>query len=117
MSEANLEWLGERIEATLERLLRPHVERLGKQLDMPAPAFFSVRGAASFTGLSAKHIRRALKRGEFPCSNVGGDKRATLRIARRDIEDWFQAHRVNQCPRKAERDALSDSYFAKRKAT
>jgi len=77
-------------------------------------AYLSIEQAASLTGLSTKHIRRAVKKGELACSNVGGEKRPTYRIPRDAIEGWMRANRVRQAPTKSERDALVDRYFGKR---
>ena len=80
--------IGHHVQAMLERLLEPIVEELKNRLEMPPQELFSIRQAAALTGLSYKHIRRAVKKGELSCSNLGGDKRPTLRIARRDIDAW-----------------------------
>lgn len=99
--------------AAVERILRPVVEQMK---DQPRQEWFSIKQAAALTGLEPKHIWRATRQGKLACSNLGvGEKRATIRIARRDIEAWAEAGRVKHAPAKSERDALVEHYFGRTK--
>jgi hypothetical protein len=77
--------------------------------------YFSIEDTASITGLSGKHVRRAIKRGELLCSNVGSSRRPTYRIAKKDIAAWFEQRRLKQGPAKSERQALVQQFFGKKK--
>ena len=109
MSEQTQE---QRIAAEVERriaaLLEKKVEAL---LARPQREYLSIKEAAALCGVSTKHIRRAIKSGELPCSNVGGKKRATYRIARQAIAAWMEANRVKACQSKSQRDSLVEQYF------
>jgi excisionase family DNA binding protein len=102
----------EQVKDALKQVLVPMLEGL-KQV--PPQECFSIRQAAVLMGLSPKHIRRAVQKGELGCSNVGGEKRSTLRITRRDIDAWLDATRIKHAPARPQRDALVEKYFPKRK--
>jgi hypothetical protein len=104
-----------RVETTLERLFRPLLDRLAAKVEKPPQEWYSVQQTAAITGLSPKHIRRAIRRGELSCSDLGSGKRSMPRVARQDIENWFKANRLKQAPSKSERDALADHYFGRRR--
>jgi hypothetical protein len=99
-----------------ERILL-ELQQLRRELaGRPATAYVSIAGAAAYTGLSEKHIRRAVKRGDLACSNTGGPGRPTYSIALKDIDAWMEAHRVRRAPPRSERDALVEQFFGKRSA-
>jgi excisionase family DNA binding protein len=77
--------------------------------------YFSIEETAFITGLSGKHIRRAIKRGELLCSNMGGSRRPTYRIAKKDIAAWVEQHRLKHGPSKSERQALVRECFGKKR--
>ncbi len=58
------------VKALLEEHERRLLERLATSIG-PPQEWFSVKDAARLTGLSDKHIRRAMQCGNLPCSNVG----------------------------------------------
>jgi excisionase family DNA binding protein len=73
---------------------------------------YSVKEVSALTGLQTKTIRRAIKLGKLPQYNMAnGEKRASIRIHRRDIDVWYESCKVNQAPPKSQRDALADHYF------
>jgi excisionase family DNA binding protein len=86
------------IDATLERLLLPIVEKLKKRLELPPQEWFSIKETAALTGLSADHIRRAVSGGTLPCSNVGTNDRPTYRISRTDIAQWMERRKAGALP-------------------
>lgn len=98
-----------------DRIVESLKEKLLPLLSASLQRYLSIEQAASYAGLSTKHIRRAVKREELPCSNVGGSKRPTYRIDRQHIDAWMDARRVRQAPKKSERDALVEKYFGKKK--
>src|SRR5262245_35172787 len=92
------------------------LDQLRRELGRPEKAYFTIREAMAYTGLSRKHIGRAVKRGELSCSNVAteGAKKPTYRIARRNLDAWMEANAMKQAPAKRQRDALAEKYFGKR---
>jgi excisionase family DNA binding protein len=52
--------------------------------------YFSIRHAAKITGLSESYIRRAIRSGELPASNVGTWRRPAWRIARTELAQWME---------------------------
>ena len=72
-----------RIESKLEKVSTPPKKQ--GNLD-----YYSVQGAATSTGLSESHIRRAVRAGELPASNLGSSLRPAWRIARKDLADWME---------------------------
>jgi excisionase family DNA binding protein len=101
----------DRVKEFLNRLEK----KLELSLEQPRQDWFGIEQVAAMTGLSSKHIYRAIKKGELACSNVGGEKRPTYRIAREAVARWMEANRVRQAPAKSGREALVDRYFGKGK--
>lgn len=100
----------ERLEEVTKLLLR--IER---DLLVSQQGYLTIRQAAAFTGLSTKHIRRAMTRGELVCYDAGlGTKRKVIRIARKDIVAWMESRQVRQAPAKVERDSLVERFFPKK---
>jgi excisionase family DNA binding protein len=58
--------------------------------DAPAPDYVSVKGAVRITGLSDSHLRRAIRAGELPASNMGSSKHPFWRIARKELDQWIE---------------------------
>lgn len=94
--------------------LRTITDRLGQFDALPPSAeYLSIKRAATFTGLSQSHLRRAIRKGELPASNQGSQTRPIWRIARRDLVSWMEA----KCggtpivPPKPELKGLIDRYF------
>ena len=58
------------------------------------PGWFSIRGAAEYTGFSVTSIRAAIDLGKFPTREVQllGDKKTkpNIRIRREDLDAWIQ---------------------------
>ena len=55
----------------------------------PGLAYFKIREVAETTRLSESHIRRAIRRGDLPASNVGTPDHPTWRISRKDLVEWM----------------------------
>jgi hypothetical protein len=68
----------ESIQATLERLLQPVVEKVAKKLEMPPQEWFSIKETAALTGLSVDHVRRHVTAGLLPVTNPGHLREALL---------------------------------------
>ncbi len=77
--------------------------------------YLSVEQTAATVGVSTKHVRRAMKRGELPYSNIGTNQRATYRIARHDIQTWMESKRVRHGTVKSARQALVEEFFPNRR--
>ena len=55
----------------------------------PGPAYFTIRAVAETTRLSDSHIRRAIRRGDLPASNLGTPDHPIWRVSRGDLIDWM----------------------------
>src|SRR5262245_55657780 len=75
--------------AQLERLVQL-LEGFERCPQLPQQEWYSIKQVAALTGLSRRHVMRAIKQGRLLCSNVGTDKRATYRISHDDIESWMR---------------------------
>lgn len=73
-----------RIEIKLDHVLK------GEGEGGASIGFLSIKQAAHLTGLSSSHIRRAVKKGDVPASNVGTTQRPIYRIARKDLAEWME---------------------------
>jgi excisionase family DNA binding protein len=73
----------------LEQVLR----RLEK-VDAVSQAYFSIKQAAAYTGLSEDHVRRRIVKGILPSSNVGSKDRPLYRVARADIDRWMESRKM-----------------------
>jgi excisionase family DNA binding protein len=60
--------------------------------------WFSIKEAAVLTGLSAKHLRRAVLGGTLPASNVGTPDRPVYRISREDLKGWMDRRKAGALP-------------------
>jgi excisionase family DNA binding protein len=89
-----------------EKLLQEIIDRLERIEQKNVQEFFSVKDTAALVGVEAKHIRRAMEKGELLHSNIGTGKRATYRIARRDIDAWIESKQVKCEASKPARQAI-----------
>ncbi len=55
----------------------------------PGIAYFTIREVAETTRLSESHIRRAIRRGDLPASNVGTPDHPIWRISLGDVLEWM----------------------------
>ncbi len=92
----------DRVDAVVERLLTPLMQKLEKKSDLPAQEWFSIRQTARLTGLSEDHVRRHVTAGLLPVVNQGTYDKPLYRIHRRDIDDWMAKRREapHPAPRK-----------------
>lgn len=79
----------EKIEQALARI-EGGMERLLQAQTGPVPEWLAIKGAALITGLSAPHIRRAVRSGNLPAANVGTRSRPIWRIFKNDLENWMR---------------------------
>jgi excisionase family DNA binding protein len=81
----------------LERLaiVEAHLSVLGDLLrdHSRSEEYLSIERAAKLTSLSATHLRRAIRSGGLPASNVGTASHPTWRIARKDLDAWMQRNK------------------------
>lgn len=94
-----------RIEAKVDRVLAlSHEDR---------QEWLSIAQAASLTGLSYSHVRRAVIAGELLASNIGSQAHAVYRVARQDLYEWMAKQKSGTVvvPPKAELKELLDRYF------
>ena len=76
--------------ATLGLITPPSLsERQVEDVDLDAP-YLSIKRAANVTTLSESHLRRAVRSGDLPASNVGSLAHPIWRIKREDIEGWMK---------------------------
>jgi excisionase family DNA binding protein len=63
--------------------------------------YLSIQQAATFACLSATKIRREVKAGRLPASDVGTPAHPHYRIARADLQAWMETNRggTNAPPR------------------
>lgn len=91
----------DRIEKALGQLIpRPH--------DTGTPVSLSTANATLLTGVSQSHVRRAVKRGELPASNVGTAHRPLWRITLHDLAVWYGRKKggATAVPARSERNDL-----------
>ena len=55
----------------------------------PGIGYFRIREVAETTRLSESYIRRAIRSGDLPASNVGTPDHPTWRISRKDLVEWM----------------------------
>jgi excisionase family DNA binding protein len=106
----------ESIARLLKDVVVPLLNGMKKAEEESRQEYLSVEQVAAMCGLESKFIRRAMKRGELPHSNVGSEKRATYRISRQDIVAWMQERQVKQGPAKSARQAAVKRWFPGKKA-
>jgi excisionase family DNA binding protein len=95
-----------RIEEKLDRTLSElHAER--REIE-----YVSLKRAATLTGLSYSHVRRAVLTGELPASNVATASHPLYRIARTDLASWMEAKKGgSKVPPKAALNDLIDRHL------
>jgi excisionase family DNA binding protein len=103
-----------RIADEIEKRLAPFFRRLEEHLSKPEQGYFGVPEAAAYVSCSGKSIRRAIKKGELACSNIGGDRRRAIRIDRKDLDVWMERLRLKQGETKSARQSLVDKFFPKK---
>lgn len=57
------------------------------------PGWFSIEGAAAYTGFSSRSIRSAIKHRLFPYQSVSvtpGSRQQQTRIRREDLDAWIE---------------------------
>jgi excisionase family DNA binding protein len=59
---------------------------------------FSIDAVATMTGLSAAHVRRAVKGGTLVSSNMGTPDRALYRISRENVHRWVKEREAGAKP-------------------
>jgi excisionase family DNA binding protein len=70
-----------------------HSERHSTATNKTQPAYFSGPAAAKYAGFSAPTIAAAIKRGQLKAYRVqpsGPGTRASVRIAREDLDAWIR---------------------------
>jgi excisionase family DNA binding protein len=70
-------------------------------------AYFKIREVAETTRLSESYIRRAIRRGDLPASNVGRPDHPTWRISRKDLITWMDGKK-NGTSKVPPRSSLKD---------
>jgi hypothetical protein len=86
----NLEELVQRMESLLNRL--------EKKLFLPPQQWFSIKGTAAITGLSTRHIRRAIHAGHLRASNQGTPDRPVYFVSREAIDEWMKEREAGPKP-------------------
>jgi excisionase family DNA binding protein len=69
--------------------------------------YVTIERAAEITTISDSHLRRVIRSGELPASNIGTAARPTWRISRKDLDDWMQ-RKQGESPKLPPRSALDD---------
>ena len=76
--------------ATLGLITLPSLpDRQVEDVNLDAP-YLTIKRAAKVTILSESHLRRAVRSGDLPASNVGSLAHPIWRIKREDIEGWMK---------------------------
>jgi hypothetical protein len=63
------------------------------------PGWFSIRGAAEYTGFSVTAIRTAIKEDKFPVSRVtitGSGAKDSARIKKEHLDAWIEGRPIEQ---------------------
>lgn len=58
------------------------------------PGWFSMRGAAQYTGFTDRSIRTAIESGQLPHSKMsitGNGRRPAIRIRREHLDEWIES--------------------------
>jgi excisionase family DNA binding protein len=86
--------LDERLDK-IETLLR---QRIAKDDGSGDAEFLSIKQAATLASLSSTKIRREIKAGRLPASDVGTPAHPHYRIARLDLQAWMEMNRGGNVP-------------------
>jgi excisionase family DNA binding protein len=94
VSVEELDWPGgelSQVAASLRRVEEKLTEALRRQTGPEIDQrYLSIRQAATHTGLSYSHVRRAVLSGELPASNVGSASHPVYRIDRGELANWLE---------------------------
>ncbi|OAI54976.1 hypothetical protein AYO44_13890 [Planctomycetaceae bacterium SCGC AG-212-F19] len=93
-----------------------HLQALDRQGSLAAgradAEFISIKQAAGVAGLSATKIRREIKAGRLPASDVGTPRRSHYRIRKTDLQIWLETNKGGiGLPPKSELASLVNRYF------
>src|SRR5262245_44439086 len=78
--------------------LKDGFDRLEKLLRCPEQAYLSIEDAAALTGLSEKHIRRAVHGGMMVASQVGTADRPLYRVSLENVHRWMKEREAGPRP-------------------
>jgi excisionase family DNA binding protein len=70
--------------------LLPILNRIEEKVIYSASEYLTIKTTAQTASLSSSHIRRAVRSGDLPASNVGTADRPVYRIARKDLAEWME---------------------------
>ena len=75
---------------------------------LPGLDYLTIRSVAETTQLSESHIRRAIRSGDLPASNVGTPDHPIWRISRKDLVEWMDRKKggTSKVPPKSSLTAL-----------
>jgi excisionase family DNA binding protein len=79
-------------------LLQALHERLDRAEPTITPEYLSIKQAAALTSLSQDHIRRAIKGGVLPVSDVGTADRPLYRVSRENVGKWMKEREAGPKP-------------------
>lgn len=63
------------------------------------PGWFSIRGAAEYTGFSVTAIRTAIEKNKFPVKRVaitGSGAKDSVRIKREHLDEWIETPPIEE---------------------
>jgi len=103
--------MAEQVAAALEARFASLMTLFEQSQNSVRQEYLSLAQAANYTGLSIKHIRRAIRNGDLLCANTGTGKRPKYSISLAHIATWMEAKRLKQGPSKAARQALVEEIF------
>jgi excisionase family DNA binding protein len=72
-----------------------------KSVDQIVPGWFSIPGAARYTGFSEPTIRKAIDLGKLPKGKVdleGTGKKPSVRIKREHLDAWIEGREIQHSP-------------------
>lgn len=81
-----------RIADVLERV-DTHLRAADREPSRPEAEYLSIKQAAAVAGLSSTKIRREIKAGRLPASDIGTPAHPHYRIARSDLQAWMEKNR------------------------
>jgi len=81
-----------RIAEAVERAA-DHRLAIDRSLSLVDPEYLSINQAAAVAGLSATTIRREIKAGRLPASDIGTPAHPHYRIAKADLQLWMEKNR------------------------
>src|SRR5262245_9250512 len=81
-----------RIAEAVERAT-DHLLAIDRSLSLVDPEYLSIKQAATVADLSATKIRREIKAGRLPASDIGTPAHPHYRIARTDLQSWMEKNK------------------------